>query len=252
MCYRPFAIFAGCAFVIATLFATSAEATVVDLTTSGAQGFLNDALFVQVGPQPTGTGFINSFVRLNDNDGSIAGYNTNVNNVFDNMADDPHNRELLLTDVPTVTILGIVYRQFLLDVNENSKDASLSQISLDEVQVFQSSAPNQSTETFIGDILQLGDLVYRMDPGNSVLLDYALNSGSGSGDMFMYIPDSFFSFGGQYVYLYSSFGLDIATEDAGFEEWAVLSVDSPIPEPASVLLLGIGLAGIAARRRKKA
>jgi hypothetical protein len=59
-----------------------------------------------------------------------------------------------------------------------------------------------------------------MDAGgdNWVLLDYRLNSGSGSGDMLMYVPDALFA-GAAYVYLYSRFGEHFAG-DAGFQEWA--------------------------------
>jgi hypothetical protein len=52
-----------------------------------------------------------------------------------------------------------------------------------------------------------------------VLLDYRLNSGSGSGDMLMYIPESVFA-GGSFVYLYSLFG-ELHPGNAGFQEWAV-------------------------------
>jgi hypothetical protein len=55
-----------------------------------------------------------------------------------------------------------------------------------------------------------GSLVFRLDAGgdNAVALNYALNTGSGSGDMFLYVPIAAFAgFGsGDDVTLYSHFG----------------------------------------------
>ena len=66
-----------------------------------------------------------------------------------------------------------------------------------------------------------------MDAGedHAVLMNYALNHGSGSGDVAVLIPDVLFAATADnpnpFVYLYSAFG-GAAAANAGFEEWAVL------------------------------
>jgi MYXO-CTERM domain-containing protein len=89
-------------------------------------------------------------------------------------------------------------------------------------------------------------------------MDYSQASGSGSGDMFVYVKSSLFTGSGPYVTLYSKFGTPDAS-DAGFEEWATrqavsVTPTSTVPLPASVwgglTLLGlIGAARIRSRRR---
>jgi hypothetical protein len=109
---------------------------------------------------------------------------------------------------------------------------------------------------------------------NTILLDFSLNKGSGSGDMTMLVPDSLFVGGGNSVVLYSHFGggsfkgINFGDND-GFEEWFVCqdkqknllacTTDGQTsasfgqtPEPASMFLFGMGLVLGAARLSNRA
>ncbi len=245
-------------FASVLMVAAAASADTIDLTTAGAQGTLNGAVFQQIDPLATGTGNVDSFVQVFGVNAVIQAYNTTANNVLDNGAADPFNRAILLPDVPLVDLNGELFRRFQLDVNGNVNTPFLS---LDEIQIFLSAVPNQSVTSFTNGILDLAvaNLVYRLDtPGldNRILLDVSLNSGHGSGDMFAYIPDSLFLGGaGSYVYLYSRFG-ETLPNSGGFQEWSLPAADEPggddqsgvVPEPATAVLLAGGLTAMAFRR----
>jgi hypothetical protein len=81
----------------------------------------------------------------------------------------------------------------------------------------------------------LGTLRYTFGSGDRVILDASRNHGSGSGDMYAYIPTS--DFAGtktsDFVYLYAHFGNADASQ-AGFEEWALVNA-APIPEMNALL-----------------
>ncbi len=231
-------------------------AVVVDLTTSGSSGSINNAVFQQFSPQPTGTGVLNTFLRIQA-DSVEQGYNTDFRNVEFDQTNDIHTRSLLLDEVPKVIIGGVVYREFLLDINESSNTPLLS---LNDVQLFLGSQPNLATYA------NLGTPIYKMDAGgnNSVKLDYSLNSGSGSGDMLMYVPQANFDLGaGDYVYLYSRMGQPIpgdaadVSSDAGFEEWSAgkkgprgTIIPVSVPEPTLTPLLILGASLLTRRRRR--
>jgi hypothetical protein len=192
---------------------------VIDLTTHGAIGSINDALFRQYDAQPTGTGVINSFVRVQSNKGAVQqGFNSDYRKVqFDENTSPQFTRSLTLDSVPKVNIGGVLYREFLLDINQK---ASSPLLSLDELRIYLGNAGNMTGYDATTHQLAGLNAVYDMDANgdNWAKLDARLNQGSGKGDVLVYIPDSLFT-GGNYVYLYSKFGVNL-TSNAGFEEWA--------------------------------
>lgn len=249
------------AIVGACFLITSAAhaAIMVDLTARGSSGTINGALFRQIDAQPTGTGVINTFLRV-QKQGVEQGYNTDWRPTGFDEKTDLHTRSLLLSEVPKVTIGDIIYREFLLDINESANEPLLS---LNDVQVFLAATGNVHNKS------NLGAPIYDMDSGTdaNVKLNYSLNGGSGSGDMLMYVPDSLFNpNAGPYVYLYSLFGAPIPGDssdvsnksEAGFEEWAagkkgpngtiVPITPAPVPEPATMGLIVIA-SGMLLRRR---
>ncbi len=198
----------------------------VDLTKPGALGEINGALFQQTNTQPTGTGVIQSFVRLQAQGAKQTveqGYNTGARPLqFDENKSPQFTRNLQLGELPTVNAGGVTYRVFLLDVNQK---ASQPLLSLDELRLYV--GPNANLTGYDPVAHTLGGLsaVYDMDAGgdNYVLLDARITHGSGSGDMLLYVPDQAFTAAGatasSYVYLYSKFGVNNAG-NSGFEEWA--------------------------------
>ncbi len=247
----------GLAFAAASLFATQTRASIVDLTTNQS-GTVSGALFYRADFQSAGTGFIDPFVRLQHDNGPSnnnhsgngieQGYNTSGNPVqYDELTDPNYTHNLTFGDIPQVIIDGVAYLQFLLDINEPNGGGS-NLLSLDQVNIYTSGTGSQNgVESSLGTLRwSLGAFLN----DNTVTLDYNLNSGSGQGDMQMYVPLANFAgvLATDYVYLYSHFGglgPDYRTGD-GFEEWAVLQA---VPGPGALALLAI--AGMLGGRRRR-
>ena len=254
--------------------AATASATTIDLTSGGSgngTGALGGNFLASWVDQTTiGSGAADTFLRL-QNGGNEQGYNTSIGAPLDNK---PGARSLTLSEIPIVNISGVDYRQFLLDINEG-KGGDDELLSLNQIQIFQSNGDQSHTSLSAASIASQAVIgfdapaseIFRMNNTNGSLeirLNYALNSGIGTGDMFFYVPDADFDPAFSNVILYSQFGVPsgFASSTAGFEEWSVLKPQGDatpfsaqaVPEPASLLLLGTGLCLIArrARRRKSA
>lgn len=203
---------------------TVLKAQTVNLASSDS-GEINGALYVWTDTQPTGTGYIDSFVRIQGaaNGGVEQGYNTSGRPfAFDEKEPLNYTHNVQIKDLGSgVNINGTEYYQFLLDVNEPG--GNKSNISLDGLKIFTSPAGSQTT----ANVNSLGTLRYDMGAGNWVLLDASRNGGSGSGDMYAFIPKSLFAGASpdDYMYLYSKLGAN-AEAQAGFEEWANIKYTS--------------------------
>jgi hypothetical protein len=243
--------------------APAARADTLNLYTAGSSGTINGALFQQIDIQPSGTGFISPFVRIQGpgNGGYERGYNTDGVAEFDTKEYGGHNwnHSIQIKDLATVNIGGVDYYQFWLDANEPNAQGNQKKdlIDLVELRVFLSNTGNNTGYP------NLGTKIFDMDVGaqgdSTVGLDGDLAPGSGHYDMIANIRKSLFTGSDtQYIYLYSAFGnSDDLPGDAagGFEEWTAKAGVQAVPLPLTVWgglsLLGIAGGGRYWRKRRE-
>ena len=230
-------------------YSSTGGTTYYDLTTAtGDRAEINDALFFQSKPDDSsGTGLIQAIVRVQDpgsGDGFENGYNSSARPVaYEENTSPNFTTSLVLNSVPIVTIDGVQYYEFRLDINQLS--GTQSKLSLDEIKLYSSDVSDgQATGTIGGTwFTDHATLVYDMDgSGNSsVLLDSTNSTGSGSSDMFFYVPVSNFNGADPdvtYVTLYSEFGsagtLDATDGLAALDDSASPVGDSGVSTPSSI------------------
>jgi SdrD B-like protein len=187
----------------------------VNLGYAGAEATVNGALLRQMDTAPADQ--FQSFLRI-QHLGLERGYNTDANFQFNVTGDHTTTHALRLADVPLVTVNGVAYRQFLLDIDQWR---FLPRLSLDALRFYVSDRPDLSGYNPWTRTLGGRSAVWDLDAGGNVTvnLNAALNRGSGVGDAEVLIPDSVFR-GATYVYLFSAFGLPLLA-NGGAESWGV-------------------------------
>jgi hypothetical protein len=173
----------------------------------------------------TGTGYFNSFLRLQKSDGE-RGYNSNLDKVLYDELKSFTDAELLSV-VPYVEYGGRQYREFQLDINENDDYLVLNRLQIWVTEhenligtMFDTNGVHYFTEDQTVKVYDTGD--------NVIMLSY--RGGSGNREYKVLVPAEDFP-DMTYVVIYTemgfpddaipeSFGDGFASND-GFEEWGV-------------------------------
>ena len=219
----------------------------------------------------TGTGVFKPFVRIQDSSGTQSGYNTDTGNPainFDTKA-GLWTHSVLFGDLGTIDIGGLSYYQFSLDANENgSAGSDANKLDLTAIQIFLGDERLKTPESFGGytgtqfDGSAAGNLLAGYTPVWSLdndtngdvtvnlqasICDTAGQCGSGKGDLKLFILESLIQGAPEdYFVFYTEYD----NVGSGFEEWNYLARSVTVPEPGTLAMLGFGLTGLVAFRRR--
>ena len=206
-----------------------------DLTGVDSFTVINGAVFTDAQNVGSGTGGYNTFLAVHDQTGGEVpqdsyeiAFNSNDTNPLNETNDeiDPSKTETIrLSDLVQVTVDGVAYYQFRVDLNESNNDVL---ISLDQFKLFASTDSTIESTT----VLFAQRLLYDMDAGGNVdILLKDVSSGSGTDDYAVLVPVSnFVDANGaplnpttSFIYLYVQMGAAGGDYDAegGFEEWNI-------------------------------
>jgi hypothetical protein len=240
-------IFTGvaCLVILAGFMVWAAAGTEIDMTISDNEVTYNDAIFVQgpVDVNSSGTGVIDPFLTVDGggNQAITRGYNTvDASAEFDTLTGGDRTRPVLLSGVPEVEIGGEFYREFKLDINK-AKGGN-PYLALDQLKLFLTANPAITGYDYAGGTEFGSNATKVWDLGDAVvLMDYALESGSGASDVSFYVRSTVFStpedcsYGSSecttYVVMWNEFGdyadsalyPDYSWENNdGFEEWGLV------------------------------
>jgi len=203
-----------------------------DVTGLGASVTVGNLMVSHIDDSGGGTGQFNPFLRVQQKDVE-QGYNTDwraSGNPGQDLLDDDTNigftHAIKISDVPEVTIEGVQYRRFSLNLNESgNNDSVASLLNLSRLQFFLSSSNLEHHYDDSGLTPTLGNasLVFDVDAAGDN--DFTLQdqgSGNNAVDYTVYLKSSVFGADDtQYVYLYSMFGSPPPTADGAFEAWGI-------------------------------
>lgn len=210
------------------------------------------------------------------------GYNTDGHsNLYMDQQRPEWNTYLKLGDLAQINIGGKAYYAFELDANEPSGHTA-NLLSVDNVRIYTSAtdttggvqnniaglgglgtlrwALNNTTQNADGTWNGVGNNYIKLDSEQENVEAGAnpSNGGSGKSDMILYVPATAFAgaLATDYVWFWNLNGVNYGADDglaaeAGYEEWRAVKDITHVPDGgATVALLGLGMLGLGAVRRK--
>ena len=208
-------------------------------TNSTPSATINGVTFAVAAPRNSGTGGYNTFLSIQDNDGTEQGFNTDgapINSGPEadrNQISNANTMAVRLSSLPVETrmIGGVATQVYVirLDLNETNGGNSPN-VDLNQLKIY--TGPNNLGGTNIVDtVAELNSLALRYDldaGGDNTIHLFDGNSGSGTDDYEIVIPVSVFGNANittDFVFLFAQFGTvpGIYNADGGFEEFNLQS-----------------------------